>query len=63
MKKRLIENDLCTKNALFNLTLSHLGDLIHSQPGGSAPLRNFAFLVTNETKFGVVIVGHKKNIN
>ena len=29
-----------------NLTLSHLGDLIHSQRGGGAdyaPLRNFAF--------------------
>ena len=42
--------------------------IIHSQPGGggwaeSTPLHNFAFIDPNCTKFGVVIVAHKKNIN
>ena len=47
------------------LTLSHLGVLIHSQPGGadSAPLCNFSSLHPNQTKFGVMIVRHKKKLN
>ena len=49
------------------LTLSHLGDLIHSQPWGGglcpSPLRNFAFLDPNKTKFGVLIVSYKKKKN
>ena len=51
---------LCETNCL---TLSHLGDLIHSQSVGGGfrpPLRNFAFLDPNQTKFGVLIVPHKK---
>ena len=39
------------KDVESTLTLSQLGDLIHSQPGGgggeSAPLRKFAFLDPN----------------
>ena len=48
-----------------SLTLSHLGDLIHSQPGGgdSTPLRNFVSVNPNETKFGVVIIPLKKKVN
>ena len=52
----------------LTLTLSHLDDFIHSQSGaeeggGFRPLCNFAFLDPNQTKFGVVIVPCKKNIN
>ena len=48
-------------------TISHLGDLIHSQPGEGRSLppptfRNFTFLDPNKTKFGVAIVLYKKKI-
>ena len=54
------------QNVIKTSPLSHLGVLIHSQPGGGGfrpPLRNFASLHPNQTKFGVTLVRHKKKIN
>ena len=46
---RKSDNQVLIYYLLVALTLSHLGDLIHSQPGGadSAPLRNFGSLDSN----------------
>ena len=47
------------------LTLSHLGDLIPSQPGGGGDGRNPpspASVDPNYTKFGAVIVPFKKKL-
>ena len=49
-EKCLCHTDDMAPSATSSLTLSHLGDLIHSQPGGGRihPLfRNFAFLDPN----------------
>ena len=54
---------LSVQTISFVLTLSHLGDLIHSRPGGGGGICNFGFLDPNETKFGMEIVCHKKKTN
>ena len=41
----------------------YLDDLIHSQPEGGAPLRNFASAKSNYIKFSVVIVPLKKKLS